>query len=211
MEYLRQALSVSVILILAPLPAEADFNVEYQTRGHPVHMCELVFKDSVPDAHKVDALLSKALDLCVTRDGSADILAMAFHNDDVLTDGRDYTGPLIFRKAASRVLTWSEYKGDKTTERNRGDYFLRVETKNGAANNKYIVAYVVYSKPPVPERALADIQSVAHEYSGQQLSTTVYAMIGGTDRLRWRQIAGPHGKFINVEFDPKTRKFYSEW
>lgn len=203
--------------VVAGTPAfAAEFNIEFHHPRGGVNQCDLVYKSTPPPPKRVDEMLRMAIKTCIAQDDSADILAMAFLDDDALDGTRQYSGALIYRHNLRKIVTEDEEDNARTHSNSFAGYFVRVKERDRpccvSAIKRYASVDVVYARTPGEREAAKMASSLAKKYG--KLGEDVYVDIetgNKSDPASWRPVRGSDGKAISWKFDGATGAVAPGW
>jgi hypothetical protein len=137
-------------------------------------------------------------------------LVNAWVNDEgplPLTDG---SHGLTYDPKTKLVQTLNEREGIKPSETKRDGYTVVSEERKVVVPpyGKFVTMEVLFERVPEPAaitRILAAEVRTVVDLQPTKLKTTAYAKTGPTtDKVAQTQIRGPRGRFLSVEFDPKS-------
>jgi hypothetical protein len=193
-----------------------DFSIDFLRAGRDLQRCDLVFKRDVPPPKEVDALLRKALDLCLSRNRGTDVLAMGFQNDNALEQGRQYSGYLTFRRATNQIRTQAQEEGLKQSTRDGVGYAVILEERTRPEGipgvRQYINANVVFNVAPSFDKAHAIATQEAARLSARKADIYVVAWSGDkSKRETWKPVPDRAGTQLSVKYDAKTKSIADGW
>jgi hypothetical protein len=200
----------------AGMKATASFTPE--GCGMPATV-DVTFRGRRPSSADTERVLRGCMDVALKRFGrTVDVMSTAWYSasgreadDDTvpLTDGSSH---LIFQTKAGKILTWKEREGTATvrTANPTAGYFVEYEEQNVLVRqgDKFATVNVVWSKKPDTAaiyRVLVDELKKVVAKQPRKWPTTAYAHTGTrANPASHQQIRGSAGRFINVEYAPKT-------
>ena len=161
--------------------------------------------------------IEKTLRACIARtaatwDIGAEMLAMAWRDDEGPLSLPDGSSNLVYDPKTSAIQTSNEREGVKpivSTAANRLYHVVYTEEKAAVPPyGKFALIDVVFVKAPsedvTTQTLVKEIRSAVSRQS-PRLNTTAFAKAGPRSNPagQW-QIAGANGKYISAEYDPKT-------
>lgn len=213
--YRATGAAFGVVLLTATtvFGAASDFSIDFSHKPGGIQNCDLVFNRGVPSPNEVDALLRKALDVCLSGNRGSDVLATAFHGDEPLESGRAYSGYLVYRHGLGQVRTEAQEEGLKTSSEDRHNYALIIEERTRPdAPRQYITLFLVYKTwPPLDSARAAEIQE-AGRLSGRGADVYVTAVVGDKSRPpSWKPIQKETGQVLTVKYDATKKTIGEGW
>ncbi len=207
-----------------PIPSQAEYVAGVTGKVAPTLTVVFRTRPSSDQAESVLRVCIAALAKTVRIDG--ELLANAWYNpsaggsyesDEGPLPLRDGSRHLSFDPTTGRIRTWNEREGIRPSTRDdpKGQYFTEYTERSVLVRpyGKYASVDVVFHKAPSEAEAVAAlITEIKRVVQGQakRLSTSAYAKLGSrADRVAQQQIRGSNGKYIVVEFDPKTGEIRS--
>lgn len=164
-----------------------------------------------PTSANAEAALRRCIDAAAkTVRIDYEMLVNAWFNDEgplPLTDGSNH---LAYDPETKVVQTWNEREGIKPSVTKRDGYTVVSEERKVLVPpyGKFVTMEVLFERVPKPAeitRILAAEVRTAVDLQPTKLKTTAYATTGPTtDKAAQTQIRGPRGRFLSVEFDPKS-------
>jgi hypothetical protein len=193
----------------------ADYFVEVKPTAE-LTMVQVSFR-SLPATQDVAArIVRKAINDAVVKDGSKDILAMAFDKDDSPLSELKYGGPLVYVAKDRKIMRKAEYDGIKSTATDAGRYFLKLEenkTYRGIKpERKWLTCSVVFASQPSAEEFKSIAVTEIEKLKGRELDISVYAFVGDkTNEASWSQLKSSNGKYMVVEFKKDSGSVTTNW
>jgi len=204
-----------------PVPTQAvaandgDYYVETQRNGE-ITVVQVTFRKLPSSAGVASRIVRQAIEDAVAKDGSREILAMAFNTDgDALADEK-YGGSLTYKPNDKSIMTMDQRRGVKVTASNNADYFC--ETKEDKTfegivpARKWLTCQLVFAKSPsgdkFKEAALAEIGKLKN----RQLDITIYALVGDkANPATWKQVKADNGKYMKVDYKTTSDSVTTNW
>lgn len=211
----RRSTPANLTLATPPANSFENYGVDVE-EFEELTVCKVTF-NSLPSTSEIAAgILRNEMERLVKDDNNREILGVAFNEaGDALAD-REYGGPLIYKPHLGQILTEQEDSGLKTTRADRGSYFVKTvegTTAKGIIPNRrwYSVSIVFSCRPSLDEAKAASVAEIGRLKSrGQDVDVFVFdgdKANGST----WKQVMGPNGKFLVVEYDAATKGTSANW
>lgn len=147
-----------------------EVNVEDQAGSR---VCEIVFYGTLPSPERVDQIVRDSLEKAVQADPSKDILASAFLGDETLNSNQ-YSGMLVYKASAKKIMTMNEYDGVKTSTTSTASYFFEIEelkTYPGITPaKKWLSLTIIFPKTPTREIAYDAIMTEIEKAKNRKLA-----------------------------------------
>ncbi len=156
------------------------------------------------------------MEKAVGKDGSREILAMAFDGPGKTLPDTHYGGPLVYTPNDRRILTMNEREGLKNTSKDEGSYFVKVDEGKTATGirpeRKWLTCKIVFAQSPSSEQVTSAATAEIEKLKGRQLDVTIYAYTGDkTNMITWRQVRASNGKYMLVEYNKQSGSSKSNW
>lgn len=183
-----------------------EVNVEDQAGSK---VCEIVFYGSLPAPERVDQIVRDSLEKAVQADPSRDILASAFLGDETLNSNQ-YSGMLVYKASAKKIMTLNEYDGVKTSTTSTASYFVEIEdlkTYPGITPaKKWLSLTIVFPKTPSREVAYSAIVTEIEKVKTRELDIDAYVSVGDKNvKTSWYQMRDNDGAFVFANYDSATK------
>ena len=212
---LRHSTPANPAAATPPVDSVKNYSVDVEESEQRT-VCMVTF-NSLPSTSEVAAgVLREEMEKLIENNSNREILGMAFdEKGDALPD-RQYGGPLIYRPHLGRILTEQEDNGLETTKADRGSYFVETtegKTARGISPERrwYYVSIVFPSMPSLDEARAASVAEIDRLKSrGQDVNVFVFEGDKAKENS-WKQLMGPFGKFLVLEYDAATKETYANW
>ena len=161
-------------------------------------------------------VVRNAAEELVKRDGNREILAMAFDaSGDTLPDTH-YGGALVYKPSDRQIRTMDERSGLQSTEADEGSYLVRVEDGRTAEGitpvRKWYSAFIVFPDEPSARGARVAVFKEIDKLKSGGLDVNVYIYTGDkSNKITWKQIEAPNGKFMAVDYVAATGEISPNW
>lgn len=210
--------------IQSPPPTEArqpsvqgfdDYSVNVQKSGR-LTVCQVTFTSLPPTTDIAAEVVRNAVQLLVKKDGSREILAMAFNASGDALPETQYGGALTYKPSDGQILTMDERSGLQATEGDEGTYYVRVEDSRTARGitpvRKWYNASIVFpNEPSVTELKAAAFKEI-QKLKPHGLDVNVYIYTGDrSNKITWKQIKAPNGNFMAVDYIATTGEISANW
>lgn len=161
-------------------------------------------------------IVRKAIEDAVAKDGSKDILAMAFDTDDNALSDLKYGGPLIYVAKDRKIMTMAEHDGTKTTVTDTGRYFLKLEENKTLPGikpeRKWLTCSIVFAAKPSADEFKSAAFAEIDKLKVRGLDISAYAYVGDkSDPASWQQVRAPNGKYMVVEYKKDSGSVKPNW
>jgi len=202
--------------VQTPSAQDAPFEVELK-EGFPSGrflVCNVTFNGTLPPPETVDKIVHDSLQSAALSHPTREILAMAWHGDDTLTENQ-YSGDLIYKPAERRIMTLDESRGVKTAGFDVGAYYVAVREDKTLAGikpeRKWLSLSIVFpSTPPVQEATDAAIAEIENRLA-QGLDIDAYVKVGDKGvKTSWQQMPDPAGGLLAFRYTVADRTIYDK-
>ncbi len=182
-----------------------DYSVELQSKVPGVTAVFVKFRSLPPTQDEAARIVRKALEDAVAKDGSKDMLAMAFDKDDSNLSDVKYGGPLYYTAKDRQIRTEAERYGNQSTATDMGRYFAKVETNRTVPGitpeRQWFTCSLVFPDTPSADEFKAAAVSQIQNLQSRGLDATVYAYTGDKGNpASWKQVQARNGKYMVVEY-----------
>jgi len=189
--------------------AEKLFDCAYENSPEGGRVVSIAFYAKLPPPATVDRILRESLEHAVLVDASENILASAFRVEEQLTRNQ-YSGDLIYKASAHRILTWDEYKGVKAVTSQREKYFVRVEQDRTAEGitpiHRWLELELVFTQQPTQEAAYEALIEEISKLASRGLDVSGYVSIGDPKvKTSWKQMRDKNGGYIFGDYYATTK------
>jgi len=202
--------------VQTPSAQDAPFEVELK-EGFPSGrslVCNVTFNGTLPPPETVDKIVHDSLQSAALSHPTREILAMAWHGDDTLTENQ-YSGDLIYKPAERRIMTLDESRGVKTAGFDVGAYYVAVREDKTLAGikpeRKWLSLSIVFpSTPSVQEATDAAIAEIENRLA-QGLDIDAYVKVGDKGvKTSWQQMPDPAGGLLAFRYTVADRTIYNK-
>lgn len=216
-------ISCSVPTVL--IRSQAEYVAGVQGKIAPT--LAVTFNKIRPSSDQAESVLRACIAvLAKTTRIESELVANAWYNPAAIGSSGNDEGPLPLRDGSrhlsfdprtGKVRTWNEREGIRPTTAvaPTGQYFTEYTEQKVLVSpfGKFASIDVVFQKAPTEAVTVAAlITEIKQAVQGQatRLNTTAYAKVGPRgDRAAQQQIRGSNGKYIVIEFEPKTGQIRS--
>ena len=192
-----------------------DYSVNVQKSGNLI-VCQVTFNSLPPTSDIAAEVVRNAVEMLVEKDGSREILAMAFNASGDALPETQYGGALTYKPSDGQILTMDERSGLQATEGDEGRYYVRVEDSRTARGitpvRKWYNASIVFPNEPSRTEVKAAVLKEIEKLKPRGLDVNVYIYTGDkSNKVTWKQIKAPNGKFMAVDYVATTGKISRNW
>jgi hypothetical protein len=196
------------------VPVPVDVELKKAPAGAKFLVCNITFNGTLPPPETVDKIVHDSLQSAALRYPTQEILAMAWHGDDALTENQ-YSGNLIYKPAERRIMTLDESRGVKTTGVDVGAYYVAVTEDKTLAGikpeRKWLELSIVFPSTPSVQAAIDAAIAEIENRVAQGLDIDAYVKIGNKDvKTSWQQMPDPLGGFLYFHYTVRDRTIYDE-
>jgi len=211
-----KSLQILAIAFFATLSSQAATQKIYEVVLKDVPggglVLALAFYSKLPPPQIVDKILKESLEHAVSIEGTRDILAIAFQEEDVLTTTQ-YSGELVYRAKQQKIMTMDESRGIKKTITDVGSYALenteRKTAKGIKPERKRLTYSLIYPQAPNLEDAYAAALSEIEKTAHNGVDITAYVEIGDKAiKTSRHQMKDPSGGFVFMRFEAASKKVF---
>jgi hypothetical protein len=199
-----------------PSPRDfADYRMDVQETSE-LTVCQVTF-NSMPPTHEIAArIVRNAVETQVKRDGSREILAMAFNAHGEALPDTHYGGPLTYAPSDGQILPMDIRKGLQTTERNEGTYYVRVEdhrTLEGITPVRMLYSVsIVFPNEPSETKVKSAVLKEIEKLKPRGLDVNIYIYKGDkSNKITWEQAQAPNGNFMAVDYVAAVGEISPNW
>jgi hypothetical protein len=199
----------------ATLMNDGDYYVETQRNGD-LTVLQVTFRKLPSSTEIASRIVRQAIEDAAAKDGSREILAMAFDPDgDALSDEK-YGGALSYKPNDKSIMTMDERRGVKVTTGGTADYFLKVEEDKTLAGivpeHKWLTCHLVFASSPSGDKFKEAASAEIAKLKGRQLDITLYAFVGDkSNPTTWEQVKADNGKYMNVDYKTTSDSVTTNW
>jgi hypothetical protein len=193
---------------------DGTFSVQTVANGG-ITVVEVTFRKLPSSTDEAARIVRKALENAVAKDGSREILAMAFNSSGDALPDRQYGGALTYKPGKS-IMTMDERRGLKSTSSDKGDYFLTVaesKTYEGITPaRKWLTCKLVFASAPSGDKFKSAALGEIEKLKDRQLDITLYAYVGDkSNSITWQQCRADNGHYMLVEYEATPGSTKTNW
>jgi hypothetical protein len=190
--------------------------VEADAAAPELTLCQVTFNTLPRTSDIAAAVVRNAVEQLVEDNGSREILGMAFNlSGDALPDTQ-YGGALLYSPTDGQIRRMDERSALQDVEVDEGPYSVRIKegrTAKGITPQRswYNVSIVFQDKPAAKEIRAAVLKQI-DKLKSRGLDIKLYVYRGDkSNRITWKQIKGPNGRFMAVDYVAATREVSPNW
>ncbi len=192
-----------------------DYRVNVRKSGK-LTVCQVTFNSLPPTSDIAAEVVRNAVEMLVKKDGSREILAMAFNASGDALPKRQYGGALTYKPSDGQILTMDERSGLQATEGGEGTYYVRLEDSRTARGitpvRKWYNASIVFPSDPSGREVKAAVLKEIEKLKPRGLDVNVYIYRGDkSNKITWKQIKAPNGNFMVVDYVATTGEISPNW
>ena len=192
-----------------------DYRVNVRKSGK-LTVCQVTFNSLPPTSDIAAEVVRNAVEILVKKDGSREILAMAFNASGDALPRRQYGGALTYKPSDGQILTMDERSGLQATEGGEGTYYVRVEDSRTARGitpvRKWSNVSVVFPNEPSGTEVKAAVLKEMEKLKPRGLDLNIYIYTGDkSNKITWKQIIAPNGNFMVVDYVAMTGEISPNW
>ena len=192
-----------------------DYSVNVQKSG-TITVCLVTFHSLPPTSDIAAEVVRNAIDMLVKKDASREILAKAFNASGDALPKTQYGGALTYNPSDGQILTMDERSGLQATEHDEGTYYVRIEDARTAEGitpvRRWYYASIVFPDEPSAREVKAAVLKEIDKLKSRELDVTVFIYTGhNSNKITWKQIKAPNGKFMVVDYIATTGKSSPNW
>lgn len=192
-----------------------DYSVRVQTSGE-LTICQVTFNSLPPTSDIAADVVRYAAEQLVKKNGNREVLAMAFNaSGDALPD-EQYGGALVYKPTDGQIRRMHEREGLQTVEVDEGSFFVQIDdgrTARGITPERswYNVSIVFRDEPRAREVKAAVLNEI-DKLKSRGLDINLYIYTGDRlNKITWKQMKAPNGKFMAVDYVAATRQVSPNW
>jgi len=194
---------------------DGDYYVETQRNGD-LTVVQVTFRKLPSSTDAASRIVRQAIEDAVAKDGSREILAMAFNADgDALSDEK-YGGALSYKPNDKSIKTMDERRGVRVTTGGTADYFLKVEEDKTLAGivpeHKWLTCQLVFATSPSGDKFKEAASAEIAKLKDRQLDITLYAFVGDkSNPTTWLQVKADNGKYMKMDYKTASGSVTTNW
>ncbi len=160
----------------------------------------------LPDTEaEAASIVRQEMTKAIAKDGSKEILAMAFDTSDNALAEEKYGGPIRYSPKDKTIKTMREQAGLNSQTQSRSDYSVKIDEEGTYPGivpaRRWLTLSLVFSQAPSAEKFKAAARTEISKLKSRRVDIAAYGFAGDSgNSATWQQVRSTSGHYMVANF-----------